>query len=346
MLSKIDHKKRSKGIGSSEIAMLVYLEDEHGDMKPLSPWGGRHTLWRRKTGRDGEQEAKSYMTRGQFMELGLINWYAHDKDIEWKAPKTIRSKKYPYVVDSCDGLTYPKGSKCKGDPLRCVEAKTSSYWKKDEWGQDGTDEIPDYYLVQSLWHLGAHRPQEMICDVPMDNGTERKDYHIPFDEEVYLSLVSLAEKFWIDYVKKDKEPPVDSYSETTTWLSKYLKQRDGMGLLEADDEQVKMLLRYREEALSIKSSEERLDEMREPLMRIIGEHEGITIPGTKQRILWRKSKDRSTINWKNVAEQLAQALHVDGKMNVDQFKELQGIHTKTTEGSRRWIPTSLIKASK
>ncbi len=345
MLTPAAQKSRSKGIGSSEIAMLIYLPDENGDMKPLSPWGGKHKLWRRKTGKDGEQDTKAYMTRGQYMETGLINWYADEVGVDWKKPRTKRSKKYPYVVDSCDGLTYPKGSKGK-DPLRCIEAKTSSYWKRDEWGDAGTDEVPSYYLVQCQWHLGVHSPEEMICDVPMDNGTKRTDYHVHFDEELWLSLVNEAERFWVDYVEADVEPPIDDYQDTCKWLDRYLKNRDGLGTLEAGEEQVKLMLQYRNIALQLKEGEGALFEIREKLQRDIGEYDGLIVPETKLKILWKQSKDTTGVDWKTVCDKLAHQLIENGTLSRVDLEVMKAEHTGVTrKGARKWTPTTLIKGN-
>ena len=51
------------------------------------------------------------------------------------------------------------------------------------------------------------------ADVPMDDGSRRVDYHVPFDEELYMSLVGEAERFWRDHVKKDIEPKIDDYAD-------------------------------------------------------------------------------------------------------------------------------------
>lgn len=350
MLSPADHKIRSKGIGSSEIAMLVYVPDENGDMRPLSPWGGKHKLWRRKTGKDGEQKTQHHMTRGQYMEDGLMRWYASENGVEFIKPKTLTHPKYPYVVDSCDGLTFPKGTTIKAmkehlktgggvQPLRCLEAKCSAFWKRDEWGEAGSDEVPPYYLVQSQWHLGAHMPQDLICDLPMDNGIQRTDYQIHYDEELYLSLVTEAEKFWQDYVLANKEPPVDDYSDATSWLSRYLKQREGMGLREADDEQVKLMLRYKELALGIKADDAKLEEMKEQLMRAIGDHDGLVIQDTKIKIIWRQSKDTVGVDWKAFTQALSEGWDPDEVIKLE--KKHSGV---TRKGSRRWTPTALLKS--
>ena len=354
-LSPADHKLRSNGVGSSEIAMLVYVPDEHGDMKPLSPWGGAHKLWRQKTGKEEDKPAKSYMTRGTYMETGLINWYADDTGVAWIKPKSLRHDKFPFVVDSVDGLTFPSGTTVKlmrqylktgegATPLRCVEAKTSSFWARDEWGEAGTDEIPQHYLVQAQWHLGIHATQDGICDVPMDDGSRRTDYHVPYDDELYMALVDRAESFWRDHVEKEVEPNIDDYADTTKWLSKYLAQKAGMGFLEADEEQVQMLLQYRKAALLIKVDINELEKRKEALQRIIGEYQGIQIPGSKQRISWNKSKDSMGIDWSAVSETLWQWLREGKPFDQGDYAKLQDANNKVTKkGSRRWTPEALIK---
>ena len=349
MLTKLDHKKRSKGIGSSEIGMLIYVEDENGDQKPLSKWGDRHKLWRSKTGKETSSPAKSYMQRGNYMEPALIQWFADEHGVDWYKPPTINHPEYRYIVDSCDGLTYPKGTSRtdmksgKVHPHRCIEAKVLTGWNKDGFGDPGTDDIPDSYLVQSQWHIGAHKPEDMACEFPVDVDGGRKDYLVKFDEELYMSLVAEAERFWVDYVEKDVEPPVDDYSETTKWLSKYLTQKAGMGLLEADEGQVQLLLQYRKHSLQLKGDESSLDEIKERLMRDIGEYDGIIIPGTKCKVLWKKSKDTQKVGWQKVAEDLANRLIEAGQLDKSGYEEIRDDNTDAREGARRWTPTSLLK---
>lgn len=350
MLTKLDRKKRSKGVGSSEIGMLVYVESG-GEMKPLSPYGGRHKLWRRKTGKEPEQTARDYMRRGEYLEPALINWFCDDKGLAWMKPPTIVHPEFDFVVDSVDGLSFEQGTaksamkNGKAKPLRCIEAKVLTGWAKDGFGEEGTDEIPEHYLVQSQWHIGAHRPEEMKCDFPVDVDGRRRDYVIDFDEELHLALVTEADRFWKDYVIRDVEPPVDDYSDAVTWLARYMKQREGAGVLEANEEQVQLLLRYKAVAAQVADGEAALDEIKEKLMRAIGDHDGIAIPGTKQKILWKKSKDSNRVDWKTIADNLGQRLisaNLIGEADLDQ---LIGDHTAVRPGSRRWTPTSLLKAS-
>ena len=183
----------------------------------------------------------------------------------------------------------------------------------------------------------------MACDFPVDVDGGRRDYLVKFDEELYLYLVSEAEKFWMNYVEKDIEPPVDDYSDTTDWLSRYMRQREGMGVLEANEEQVKLMLQYKQLALQLSDGESRLAELKEKLMRAIGEYDGIIIPGTKQKILWKRSKDSQIIDWKAVSESLGQRLLSANLMTEVELEQLSETKVKVRTGSRRWTPTSLLK---
>ena len=345
-LTEADKRVRSNGVGSSEIAMLVYLEDQSGDVRPLSPWGGRHKLWRKKTGREIEERVASHLTRGDFMEEGLIKWYASDHDVEWRKPRSKRSTRYKYVVDSVDALTYPRGSKKKGTPLRCVEAKTSNPWMRHEWGQPGTDEIPNYYLVQCQWHLGVWETQDEVCDVPMDNGMSRKDYFVPYDEELYHSLLMEAERFWRDYVETDREPPIDDAKEATRWLSRYLENKDGLGVKEANADEVQLLLRYRSIALQRNAAIDALAELQEKIQRAIGAYDGLMVPGTKQQILWKQTADSIGVNWQEVSMDLYSRLQASGDLDEQNYQLLLKRRTKVTKkGTRRFCPDALLKNS-
>lgn len=332
-LTEKDHKTRSNGIGSSEIAMLIYV-----DGKPLSPWGGSHKLWRKKTGRGKEAKPKSYMSRGNYMESGILDWYAHDHGVAWTKPPSMRHPKHTHVVDSVDALTYdPQGPRDR--ILRCVEAKASHWSNAGEWGAAGTDEIPEYYIVQCQWHLGLHMPEQGICDVPMDNGTKRTDYSVRYDPELYLCLVDIAQKFWRDHIDADLEPPDDDHADTSKWLSGYLSQRQGMGYLEADDELRNIMLDYREMLLDQDAHQAKLDELKVSLMRAIGEYDGLVIPGTKMRISWKQAKDSVTPNWQDIAESLFPRCGLDQE-SVDEIKMSR---VKVKKGGRRWVCSALRK---
>lgn len=346
MLTEADRKKRSAGVGSSEAAMVIYVEDGHGDSRPLSPWGGKHTLWRRKTGRDSWDKETDYMRRGTFLEAGLIEWYAADHGIPWYKPSTITHPIYPYVVDSADGISFapgtPKKDMKKKHPRRVIEAKVLTGFDREGWGSPGTDEIPDHYLIQSMWHIGAHQPEEMSCDFPIDLDCKRLDYVVTWDEELYQSVLLEVERFWVDHVQADKEPEIDNVQKVSKWLSGYLKQREGMGLLAANDDQVKLLLDYRSLVLQGKAQEEALTRMQIDLQRAIGEYDGIEIPGSKARISWKQPKDKRTIDWKAVADDLAARLRAVNQLTQEQHFEVIDNHTRAVMQARRWCKKSLL----
>lgn len=340
MLTAQDHAIRSTGVGSSEIAMLVYLEDQSGNLKPLSPWGGAHKLWRRKTGREPERKAAAHMDRGNYMESGLLDWYAAENGWQWERRPTMAHPTTPYVVDSVDAVV---SRVVDSGPARCVEAKAITGWAPEGWGAAGTDEIPAYYITQCQWHLACHQPSEMICDVPVDDGARRKDYHVSFDEDLFGHLAELANRFWVDHVVADVEPKIDSARDATQWLSRYTSHSDGLGLLEADESSLAMMLNYRYHREEETKSGRVAECIKERLMRVIGEYDGIVTEDRTAKISWRRSKDSRRIGWKGVAECLFDQMLEDGAISPKSYEEIKKENISIVSGSRRWLDADLLE---
>jgi len=332
-LTKEDHAKRSKGIGSSEIAMLLTKELGNGKVVPLSPWGGPHKLWRRKTGREDWSPDSDAMRRGRFLEKAILEMYASTYGYRLESPPTKRHESYSYVVDSVDALAFKgPGEQHK----RTVEAKTAVWVKQGEWGDEGTDQVPKYYIVQCQWHEGVWPSEDRICDVAvLLNGVE-KYYHVAYDEDLYMALVCEAEKFWYDHVLKDKEPEIDGYPETSEWLQKRITHIEE-GLVDADNEMSAIMLRYRELRLLQNEHKSEMSLLENKIKQAIGSQEGIVIPGTKQKITWKKAKESTGLMKIKMAEDYLDGL---GEKEKQEAIEKYGV---IKEGSRRFLTESLLK---
>lgn len=266
-MTNLNHELRAKGIGSSEIAMLVIDDEGH----PLSPWGGPHKLWRIKTGVEiPDDSPKQWLSRGNALEPWLLACYAEDTGARLrKSPGTIQHKKFPYVVDSVDAIAWMPGDGKR--PSTAVEAKAPLPFTMDEW----SDGVPAKYMVQGQWHMGVWSLPK--CDYPIDAYGKVKIFSTTNDEELWMSLVTIAEKFWVDHVESGVPPPVDATEETSQWLSRRLKQKD-QDLVDADDETVKKMLRWRELKLAHDKNKEELELLGNEIKAAIGEHKGICIP--------------------------------------------------------------------
>jgi len=330
----LDHKLRAKGIGSSEIAMLVIGEDG----QPLSKWGGPHKLWRIKTGVDLPQDdkMKPWLSRGHALEPWILDRYAELTGSKLRrSPGTRQHKQYPYVVDSVDALAWAPGD--GKNPTRAVEAKAPivfTFW--EEFGDEGTDEVPKQYAVQGQWHCGAWGLE--FCDYPIDTSTgDIKIFTTTHDEETWMALLQVAEKFWTDHVVANKAPPVDAKEETSQWLSKRLKQKD-QDIVDADDDIAKKLLEYRSKKLAAKISESELELLENQIKEAIGEHKGICVPNQpKLRVAFGMSKGRASFDLDSFCDEVAKLLPKDVELPArDDYK-------KRGESYRKFYTNSLLK---
>jgi len=263
-MTTIDHDLRSKGVGSSEIAMLVPIP---GTAKPMSPWGGPHTLWRRKTGRDDGPKETAQMSRGHYAEIGLRQWYGDQHGCDpWVPPTTLLE---PGIVDSADGLAWVGGW------LVALECKTVHYSQRKKWGEQGTDQIPAHYLLQCQWHCLVHGAAR--CDVPADFGDSYALYSVPRNERIMGVLRRKALRFWRDHVLADVPPPLDMDDATSSWLNSHMEWRGSYR--EATGEEVALIHSVRDnraDAAAVKAGKP-LSEV--PLKEAIGELDGLTIDG-------------------------------------------------------------------
>jgi len=300
-MTDLDHKLRSKGVGSSEIAMLI--ADKEG--KPISPYGGPHKLARIKKGFQDAAEDTPATLRGKYFEPALLKFYADTTGREFRQVPTRRLEKHPVVVDSVDAIAGEPsvfdGDTYRSDQVRCVEAKTTHFVKRDEWGEPGTDQIPKHYILQCQWHCGAHMTP--ICDVPVDLGGTLEIYTVRFDQKLFEHMVEVAEKFWRDYIETDKMPPPDADMETSRWLARRLEQRHN-DYIPASEELKRLLLSYREAKLTYDAMSEAVTRMENQIKVAIGEHAGIEIPDTGQRVSFKEQRGRISVNWKEIAMQL------------------------------------------
>jgi putative phage-type endonuclease len=262
MLTEAQKKLRAYGIGSSEIAMLL----------GLSPFGGWHTLWRRKTGVELEENepAGLILTRGTAYEPVIARLWADEHGYQIEKPGTIQHPLYTWCVDSCDYLTSDA----------CVEVKAplaSSYWK---W-RNGA---PLENQPQCQWHMGHHERDK--CWLVYDCGYGVGAHLVEFDESVWLGLVATAQEFWETYVVTGVEPPADGDRETARWLSRAETTGD---MAPADDEAIEIMASLREAALAAQAAVERKDELENRIKQKIldADASGLFVAGSQWKVTYR-----------------------------------------------------------
>lgn len=123
-------------------------------------------------------------------------------------PNLIRHSKYPFIACNIDRWVNNKEF--------ILECKTTSLINKDQWGLDGSDFLPDYYLLQCAYY-------SMICNVPkvdiavLIGGQTFRIMTYTKDLKLETQLITIAKNFWLNNVMK-KIPPVATSLEDTQKL--------------------------------------------------------------------------------------------------------------------------------
>lgn len=273
-------EKRRDYIGGSDAAAAV------GESPFVSPF----QLWQDKMGLlpDQPSEAKE---RGLLLEPLVIRLYERRFGRELEPGPWVVSKDKPFIAATTDALDHEINS--------AVQGKTSTCWKRNAWGDDGTADIPWYIYLQAqheMFTIGAHRNQVVCLFADSDvfralihmlkvgmklddvaafveerqqaegSRTEFVHYPIARDEKTIESLIAAEEHFWCEHVVK-QIPPADILAPE--------KSEDE---IEANPDQRKHLAAMRSAHEAVKTSEEAYAEAKELVRVDIGDKSGIYDP--------------------------------------------------------------------
>jgi len=196
-LARRDH------IGGSDMAAILGLD----------PWRSAEDVRLEKLGRLIDKPASDAMNAGNWLEGGVLA-FAAEKLGEINThpgPKEVIGT--PIVVNT-DGLLLATGNP--------IEVKTAKLFgpSKEEWGDEGTDQVPSRVIIQSTVHMMAwDRP---ICHVPvLIGGRGFLMYEIPRNIQIVDIIREKAAEFWERNVQGDT--PVEG-SHASLEVVKLLKK--------------------------------------------------------------------------------------------------------------------------
>ena len=185
----IDHAERSSRLGATDVPVIL----------GLSPRRTQHELWLEKTNRLEPWAGNDATKIGNMVEPGLLD-YAEDK----LGPLDRDVRLW------CEDVDYPLAATCDAivrDSGEVVEAKSSGLVGPvyGDWGEAGTDEIPDYYLVQVTAQLlcaktdGGHL-------FSLLGGRGVVAYEIPRADWLCEQIVNRCGEWWETHIVHGVEP--------------------------------------------------------------------------------------------------------------------------------------------
>lgn len=197
--------RRRQGIGSSDIAALFNL----------NPWQTPWHVYLDKIGElpDADTPRKKW---GRKLEDVVAFVYEEETGRTTYLPeqKVFEHRSIPYLLATPDRFVYPDGQRA------VLELKTAGF-AHDEWGHEGTDQIPHQYLLQVQHQL-------LVTDLPVAHVAvlfgvdDYKQYTVTANDDIQQKIVKRVTHFWEHHVMNRTPPDPDWKHNATLPLVKGL----------------------------------------------------------------------------------------------------------------------------
>lgn len=311
----VSPEERRRYIGGSDVAAIV----------GLSPYKTALDVYADKLGLVPPFAGNAFTRWGKRLEAVIADCYSETTGRELEPGGFIVHPKYPWAAGNLDRRN-------RAERL-VVECKAAGVRQADRWGEPGTDEIPEEYLLQCAWYLML--TEYSVAEIPvLLGGNDFRVYRVERDEELERSLLDAAARFWHDHIEKQVPPEIGA-GEATARLLQRIHPEDRLQLIEAteyDDDLARKLQLVRDQADIVEQEKSSIENA---LKARIGDAAGLK--GVNWKITWKKSKDAHgrTVDWEGLARELAAPQ--GGLAQAEIARHTHDIITK--HGSRRFLPT-------
>ena len=188
MITEQQRKDRVNYIGGSDVAAIL----------GISPFKTSYQLYlEKKCLVDSSYEETPFQYWGSTLEPVLVQEFEKRNFVNIKTEiDTQWHPVYSFLRGNIDGWI---------PELNAIfEAKTTSAYNSDKWGEPGTDQIPPEYLVQVAFYCAV-----MGCECAyiavLIGGNDYREYKYTRNEELETKIITSACEFW-DCVQNNTPP--------------------------------------------------------------------------------------------------------------------------------------------
>jgi putative phage-type endonuclease len=257
-------RDRLTGVGGSDAAAVL----------GLSKWKTPLQLYLEKRGEVAPTEDNEPMRWGRLLEPVVRQEYAERSGQTVRLPEgLLRHPLHPWMLATIDGVT---------DSGRLVELKTAR--SAEGWGEPGSDEIPQAYLIQVQHYLTV--TQLSVADVAvLIGGQDFRQYEVAADAELQQMIVEAESQFWSRVQRADPPDP----SSLSDLLRKY-GRASRAGVVIASEEIIEWLAelrRLKTERVEMEAAEE---EAKAVVLACLGECDTLASPSGEVLATWKASK--------------------------------------------------------
>lgn len=127
--------------------------------------------------------------RGHYLEPAICHWYEQKTGFSVRRRNSlIRHRDYPWMAANIDRDVV-------GQP-GILEAKSITMWRRDQFGEPGTDAVPTEHLMQGHHYLACMPAKKWLDYAVLDGSFNLRIYRIERDEDMIARLIARELQFW------------------------------------------------------------------------------------------------------------------------------------------------------
>lgn len=302
-------ENRKRGLGGTDIAAICGLNPYK---KPIDVYLGKRGLIE-------ENPQNAAMTWGIREEPIIAAHYADLHGVKLLEPGFMVHSKHDWIVGTPDRLI--EGQE-KG-----LEIKTASLRVAHQWGEDGTDQVPDAYLIQCAWYMVLTAYPVWDVAVKIDSADYR-EYTVLRNPSLESRLIEIAGEFWHKHILPGVPPEPDGSDQYVKYIQASHPKDSGEMIVETPETRA-LAGEYAQARAALKLVEERKEMIENQIKAIIGEASGIE--GNGWKFTWKSTKDSVKVDYAIALDVLQKDLGVDPEL----VKKATSAATFTTSGVRR-----------
>ena len=198
-------RERKNYLGGTDLAAIA----------GLNPYRTALDVYLDKTSSDIREETNDAMRWGNLLEEAVAKAYSEDTGYFLKiADGPIYHSEYKFLAANIDRWAHDiHPFKNEMSTKHVLECKTAGFNKGKEWGESGTDQIPESYLVQVAYYAA-------ICDVPKVDiavliaGQDFRIYTYNRNKDLEDKIIKIGINFWHNHIEKRIPPKCVSTRDT------------------------------------------------------------------------------------------------------------------------------------
>lgn len=191
-ITEKQREQRKNYLGSSDAPAIVGVD----------PWKTSADVYLSKVQNIQESNPGEAAAIGTLCEDAILKWFR--KETGFKITRNqFRVHENGFMAAHLDAVIPGEHA--------IVEAKTAGIitpFDRDQWGEIGTDQIPEKYIVQCQHQMAVMGAEIKLVWVPvLLGGVGFRMYRVERNDDLIQSLQHLEEQFWKEHVQKNIPPP-------------------------------------------------------------------------------------------------------------------------------------------